>query len=506
MEGFPKVIESAHLPIDIPIRPYLSDHCFNGRAVLPAVEAMEALALAARRFRPSIGVSCMSGVTFDKFLYIDSAVEHLAAHGDISVDANGDVRAVLITKTKSKNAIMARVKTHAALTFLHEAASIPDLPLDEVSAPEGVCFSIQRDRIYPDLVAFGPSYRNVAKLHMTQQGAVAEIINPMVEDDAAVNSNLLGSTFALDAAFHVACAWGQRFVGIVAFPVGVDQRRIYVPAMRGETCFVHVQPVEAHPTLLVFNLWIYDREGCLHEACSGVRMRDVSGGNMRPPEWVGLAGSPEAANRIGGACKASALIELDALSPFVDKTLSERERLRLAGMSSRRRRSYLAARIACKRISRRISNHDIRTASGDITTVRADRPHIPSCPMTDGRSPYSCSVAHDDRFAVAVAADRRIGVDVEKLSTRLLKLQSLYMSEQEQDLVLGSHLGEIEAAVRIWSIKEAVAKALDISLAVAWQRVQVCAVDALESRFCIDGKDSQSAVHDKVGPHVFTIV
>jgi phosphopantetheinyl transferase len=506
MEDLSEVIESVHVPIDLPIRPYLRDHCFNGQAVLPAVEAMEALAQAARRLRPSIELSCMSEVAFDKFLYLDPTTKHLSAQGDISIDRRGNVRAVLTTKTASKRAVMARVKAHAALTLPRQAPPMPEEPLDVASAPEGVCFSVQQAKIYPDLVAFGPSYRNLAGLHMSSSSAVAEVRSPVVEYAGAVNSNLLGSPFALDAAFHAACVWGQRFAGIVAFPVAVDRRQVYAPTLPGEAYFVHVLPVVADPALLVFDLWIYDREGSLREACSGVRMRDVSGGRMRPPAWIRPTGSPGATNRIAGACEASAVIELAALPPFAEKTLSQREQLRLAGMSGRRRKSYLAARLACKRIVRRISSNDMLTAPGEITTVCDDRPDRPCCPLTDGRSLLSCSVSHDDRFAVAVAADGRVGVDVERASERLLKSRSLYMSAPEQVLNRRSHLGEVQTAVRIWSVKEAVAKALDITLADAWRRVEVCAVGSFESRFCLDGQDAWTAVHEMVEEHVFTLV
>jgi phosphopantetheinyl transferase len=506
MENFPQVIESLQLPIEIPIRPYLKDHCINGQAVLPAVEAMEALAQVAKRFRPSIDVFGMTSVAFDKFLYIDTARGQLPARADITVDGNGTVQAALTTKIKSKHGVMARVKTHAVLTLPRQTGSLPEYPLDMASAPEGVCFSIQSGQIYPDLVAFGPSYRNLIDVHLSRSGAVAEVRNPVAMKPGAVNSYLLGSPFALDASFHAACAWGQRFAGIVAFPVAVDLRRIYAPTVPGETYFIHVLPVQADPSMLVFDLRIYDREGCLHEACSGVRMRDVSGGKMRPPEWIRPAEPTGAMNRFAGACEASAVIELAALSPFAVKTLSRHEQLRLTGMGDRRRRSYLAARLACKRISRQISNNDTRTAPGDIVTVCADRPSCPCCPLTDGRSLFLCSVSHDKRFAVAVAAGRRVGVDVARGSERLLRSRSLFMSEPEQALNRRSHLGEIESAVRIWSIKEAVAKALDITLAEAWRRVQVDAVDSFESHFYVDGYIAWTAVHDTMGEHVFTLV
>ena len=123
-----------------------------------------------------------------------------------------------------------------------------------------------------------------------------------------------------------------------------------------------------------------------------------------------------------------------------------------------------------------------------------------------GLSAYSCSVSHDDRFAVAVAATGRVGVDVEKMSERVLKSRSLYMSAQEQALARESRIGEIETAVRIWSIKEAVTKALDITLTDAWHRVQVRSVGSSESRFQIDDQDPCTAVHAAVGRHVFTRV
>jgi hypothetical protein len=63
-----------------------------------------------------------------------------------------------------------------------------------------------------------------------------------------------------------------------------------------------------------------------------------------------------------------------------------------------------------------------------------------------------------------------------------------------------------ETAVRMRSVKEAVAKAFDITLAAAWQRIQGYAVDPYGSRFWIDGKDAGSAVYDKEGRHVFTIL
>jgi phosphopantetheinyl transferase len=232
-------------------------------------------------------------------------------------------------------------------------------------------------------------------------------------------------------------------------------------------------------------------------------MRDVSAGRMRPPDWVRAEGEP--LGRLAGACRATRLVELAALAPFAERALSAPERARIEGLRGRRRTSCIAARLACKRLARRLSGDDDRTPSEAITTVRPERPQLPACPRTDGRGAWACSVAHDRRFAVAVAAEGPVGVDVEALSERVLKSRSLYMHPAEEALVRASVLGEVAAAVRIWSVKEAVTKALDVTLAAAWERVEVTAVGEDESRLRLDGREELRAVHDRVGAHVFTL-
>src|SRR3990172_1021263 len=130
MEDFPRIIESARFPLDIPIRPYLNDHCVDGHAVLPAVEAMEMLAQAVKRFRPGTDVTAMTGLQFDKFLYIAPGAGRVSAFCDISVYKNGDIKAVLTTRTQSKKAALTRLKEHAALIFPQQEPLIPNLALD----------------------------------------------------------------------------------------------------------------------------------------------------------------------------------------------------------------------------------------------------------------------------------------------------------------------------------------------------------------------------------------
>jgi phosphopantetheinyl transferase len=287
--------------------------------------------------------------------------------------------------------------------------------------------------------------------------------------------------------------------------VGIERRTIYNRTEPGATYVSRVMPVRISQNLLVFDLWIYDGKGNLFESACGVHMRDVSAGRMKPPQWIIDNGEQEPRELLKKHCSALSLIEIRTLLPFAEKSLSEREQKRYRTMTDKRKRSYLAARLACKRLSRTLRGDDRHTAAPEITTVCADLVH-PCCMCTDGVSPLSCSASHDDRFAVAVASDGAVGIDVEKVSDRLLKSQRLYVSDKERALIEGSPLGDIEAAVRIWSIKEAVAKALGITLAHSWNRVQVEAVGLNESRFRMGEKDFCTAVHSVIGQHVFTLV
>ena len=97
----------------------------------------------------------------------------------------------------------------------------------------------------------------------------------------------LGSPFPFDAALHVACAWGQRYRGIVAFPVGFDRREIAVPTRAGETYRCRVVPLPDEGAALRFDILIAGGDGRPVEVIRGVAMRDISGGRRKPPAWVG---------------------------------------------------------------------------------------------------------------------------------------------------------------------------------------------------------------------------
>jgi phosphopantetheinyl transferase len=339
-------------------------------------------------------------------------------------------------------------------------------------------------------------------LRLTADGALALIRAPEVADR---QTDLhLGSPFVLDGAFHAACVWSQRFAGVVAFPVGIEQRLIAEPTRPGETYVSRIFPVETESALLSFDIWIVNSEGRFFEKLQGVRMRDVSGGKWQPPDWIRFRGATRPLKRIADHCAAVAVIDRATLMPFAERCLAEEERRRTIKMGTKRLIDYLSARLACKRLSRQLSENDRRTPAQKIVTIAEDAIR-PRCPVTNART-YHCSVSHDRRFAVAVASKQPVGMDVETFDERVLKSQHLFMHADEQEIVMASALGPIGAAVRVWTTKEAVAKMLNIHLADAWARTHLLTIGDEQSTVRINDGPAAAVVHQSEEDHLFTLV
>lgn len=254
---------------------------------MPAVEAMQVLAASVRQVFPDTDIRLIKDASFDKFLYIEPGMMELAAMNVLTRYDNGDIVARLTTRVRSDKLAISRIKEHAVIRF----SSAPETERASgqgcKQVAKGEDFPVSPAAIYRELVPFGASYHNITKpLLVSKAGAVAEIHAPEA-DGLGTLPDLLGSPFPLDAAFHAACVWGQRFYGIVAFPVGFARRAIFRPTRTGETYWGVVTPVQTKDVgCLLFNIRIETLAGDPCEAVNGVRMRDVSAGRMKPPEWI----------------------------------------------------------------------------------------------------------------------------------------------------------------------------------------------------------------------------
>jgi hypothetical protein len=284
MEIVPRLNEKIRYPWNIEVYPYLHDHYFEGKVILPAVELLMVLSNVVKINFPQINISCLHKARFSRFLSIAPNTRRLAVFVDMEIDGDGCIIASLLTSVKSKDGTISRTVEHARVEFVAADSTPSSAPAFRVMEKlEGNCISVPSTTIYRELVPFGTSYQNiVGDLSVSAKGALAYLSGGGNEAD----EGLLGSPFPMDAAMHAACVWGQRFTGIVSFPIGFEKRIIYKKTKKGDTYLGRVVPVKVNHESLIFDAWIYDLDGIMCESISGIQMRDVSQGRLKPPDWI----------------------------------------------------------------------------------------------------------------------------------------------------------------------------------------------------------------------------
>jgi phosphopantetheinyl transferase len=133
----------------------------------------------------------------------------------------------------------------------------------------------------------------------------------------------------------------------------------------------------------------------------------------------------------------------------------------------KRRREWLAGRVAAKEVVRR--RYGLAGAGGlgavEIVTEPRGRP---SYRLGARAARFGLSISHAEPVAVAALArrpDEAVGVDVENVEARGPGFESLLLSHREKTALEGVTGPERSRKItRIWTVKEAVTKALGIGL------------------------------------------
>jgi hypothetical protein len=268
--------------ISIPVRPWYKDHCFGGRVILAAVEAMQLLAATVKAAYPQLDVRNMQTGRFAKLLDIPPDAARLDAVVELERGEKGEICARLLTRTQLKT--LTRMTTHCELTFAAEAAHDKGAENGAAGPCAGAGMEVSAEEVYRDLVPFGPAFRTLQdRLFLDAESAWGTLLAPELEQSPI---HPLGSPFPLDGAMHAACVHGQRLVDFVPFPVGFAIRHIVKPTRAGERYRTRVVLRERTTDELCYDVCIFDLKGQVRETMSGLRMRDVSHGRIRPPAWI----------------------------------------------------------------------------------------------------------------------------------------------------------------------------------------------------------------------------
>lgn len=165
------------------------------------------------------------------------------------------------------------------------------------------------------------------------------------------------------------------------------------------------------------------------------------------------------------------LTRLSDTASTVSRFLTPPEREEYARLSHpSRRREWLGARVCLKTMLLR------RRCVGDPTQCEimkdaSGRPWLSFAPSRPVNVAVDCSLSHKGRFACACAstmADTRVGVDIEEVSPRLLRLAGAFA--RDRHVLIRSRPTE-ERLTLLWAVKEACAKAVGGGIGMALGRV-----------------------------------
>jgi phosphopantetheinyl transferase len=179
------------------------------------------------------------------------------------------------------------------------------------------------------------------------------------------------------------------------------------------------------------------------------------------PTWSGM-------DRLQSACLGMILLDIETIFPVEEPLFTPREAARATRMGLRRRKGFTAARVALKRLARELDLVENDKPDRAIETLGPD--DVKPCLAESG---IYCSASHSGRLVVAVAHRHPIGVDLERVSEKVIRTRRLSMSPRERDLISLSSLGPERAATRVWTTKEAAGKVLGLHLFQALREVEV---------------------------------
>ena len=155
---------------------------------------------------------------------------------------------------------------------------------------------------------------------------------------------------------------------------------------------------------------------------------------------------------------------LAALEPLAQGFLTIEEHAEYAQLRHpERRREWLAARVCLKTMLLRQHRIGDPRECAVVKDARG-RPRLAFSPELPAEPACDCSLSHKGRFACAGAArtpDSLVGVDVEEVSPRLVRLAGEFV--HDRDVLIGGR-SEAERLAILWALKEACAKVLGSGL------------------------------------------
>ncbi|MDH5682607.1 MAG: polyketide synthase dehydratase domain-containing protein [Spirochaetota bacterium] len=460
--------------------PFLSHHAFNKQIIIPAVVFLEIFAENAKRLFPELSIYHIEKAEFNSFLSMrqDESVDVFCS---LQVDKSQVIEGQLYHYFENKLANVKRKKiiaTMRANLSKHPVKSsnkqdIPFFPFSDTV--------IDKRDIYPDLVGLGKSFNHLSSvLQMSSDhGAIGKLIRNSIDLNIDINSLILGNLLLRDSSYHLASIWGNHFIG--GFNVPFAMYDIYIhDRMEDNEYFSVIKPLGKDGVGQSYSLFIIDLSGRIIEEYQKIL-------------YTHNVTVSENTNREAIEQRKQNIIELKHLSHELYKDLdyagiwstafvkqNEREFLvylnheeiviyeKYTRQSSRL--EYLGARVLVKLLLiKAIKDKYHRDISFNDISILRDNNGL-AILLIRGKTydNISISLSHKkDYVFVALQFNSKLGVDVEELSEKLIRVSSKYIDDSEMLLLREAfpghhrHNPSLEAYAMLWSSKESLVKALN---------------------------------------------
>jgi phosphopantetheinyl transferase len=179
-------------------------------------------------------------------------------------------------------------------------------------------------------------------------------------------------------------------------------------------------------------------------------------------------------------CSGLIVLEHRKLPEDLQEYLTPDETHRADRMGARRRQGFLAVRLGLKLLARFLFPDMQKIPANKLQTLDDESPR-PNLPEFAGSEKYTVSASHNKHLTVVAASINSFGIDVEDRAAQAWRGRNFFMSALEQEMARQFSLGPEKAALRVWSCKEATAKAYNIDLNQAVWRVHLKKIGEITS-------------------------
>lgn len=452
----------------------LDDHRVEGIPLLPGVLGVELMVQALNHFLEE-PVTELRDVRFQKPVkFFDDKPMAIVVEVE-RVDA-AQATAKLVTQlTTPKGKVITR--THfVADAFIGERLEVNRQAPARLEMPRDP--KLTRSDIYSRYF-HGPRFQVLADVSRMGEDGVE--VEPRLERPtwtaSADHSDFMTRPYLREAGFQAAGLWEMAELGRMGLPSGIDTLHIGTPIPADKRVLISVRRRAFGESGACFDVWLHDGMGRVFEVMRGYRtatLRTLSveerfeptKEQAEVPDWVRLSISD-----------VEALLDAD-FQGTIKKYLSSEEIVRFKALKTqKRKRDWLAGRIAAKRLIResRFGKEGAIIPYGAISII-PDHLGAPTVVVVgEGVSHSRISISHSGDTAAALLTDEKgvlPGIDVEIIEPRHDSWADGYFTQGERRWAnqAKSHDRALTAA---WAVKEAYLKAIGIGARADFREIDV---------------------------------